>query len=145
MELQSPLPSLFPIIDATAEEYPGLRKDHTRALQVSSGNIQPSALDSLTQECFKTENPSELDQIRPRRNNKRTAATARYEHRKKRRVATGKVEGAGHISGVPRFRLYRDKVKQKKEEDYDTVWPPELEQAFLEGSSRSTPEVNGLS
>lgn len=136
MELQEALPSTFPIIDIPAEKLSSHRNppDHRRALQVSSGNIQSSMLESLRSDSAKKENGSEVDQARPRRKNARAAATARLEHRKRRRAVTGKSEGSNRKFDILRYRQYRNRVARNNEDGNETVWPNEPEEAFIEGS-----------
>lgn len=142
MEFQAALPSTFPLIDITTEEPSSHRNssDHGKVLQVSSGNLQPSALDSLGFDGVKKENPADLIRVRPRRNNTRTAATARAEHRKRRRAAAGKVEGSNRRYDINRYRQYRNREARYREDENETVWPPELEEAFIEGSSKISPK-----
>ncbi|KAI9789925.1 MAG: Transcriptional enhancer factor TEF-1 [Peltula sp. TS41687] len=144
MELERGLLSTFPSIDETAGETFSHRSppNRRRALQDSSGNIQPSTLDSQGLDSIKTEdasdsikeeNPSDLNVVRRPRKNARAALKARDEQQKTRRATTRNVVGPDGQFDLATYNKYREKVAKNSKDGGETVWPDELEQAFLEG------------
>lgn len=133
MEIPRQLPTAFPI--ATTSEESRCRNpitNHRRALGESSGNIQPSALDSLTPRGVTCE---KVDLDRLLSCNRDRAQAVKLEHRRGRRAAAGHGHTPTVKKDLSRYHQYRARQTSDKVDAGEAKWPDELEEAFLEGST----------